>query len=86
MRSHDFTEAVKILKQNLESATSDIHINTAVTDLTNILISVSRNCSKRNKPQQRITKNNKNRKYFDYECHIKRKELQRLGRILSNHP
>ena len=44
LRSHDFTKAIKLLKQNLESAVSDIHMNAAVTDLTNILVDVSRNC------------------------------------------
>ena len=86
LRSHDFTKAIKILKQNLGSPTSDIHMNTTATDLTNILINVSKNCLKLNKTQKRKTKNNKNREYFDYECYLKRKELQRLGRLLSNHP
>ena len=67
LRSHEFTKAINILEQNLESATSDIHMNTAVTDLTNILVHVSRNCLKLNKTQKRKTKSNKNREYFDYE-------------------
>ena len=61
-------------------------MNTAVTDLTNVLVNVSRNCLKLNKTQKRKTKSNKNGEYFDYECYLKRKELQRLGRLLSNHP
>ena len=44
LRYHDFTKAVTILKQNLESSTSDMLMNTAVTDITNILINVSKNC------------------------------------------
>ena len=83
LRSHDFTKAIKIPKQNLES---DIHMNTAVTDLTNILVNVSRNCLKLNNTQKRKPKCNKNREYFNYECYLKRKELQRLRRLLSNHP
>ena len=59
LRSHDFTKAVTILKQNLESSTSDMLMNTAVTDITNILINVSKNFSKLSKTQKkrkRITK------------------------------
>ena len=59
LRSHDFTKAIKILEQNLESATSDIHMTTAVTDLTNILVNVTRNCLKlikKRKGEQRLTK------------------------------
>ena len=52
LRSHDFTKAVTILKQNLESSTSDMLMNTAVTDITNILIDVSKNCLKLNKTQK----------------------------------
>ena len=85
MRSLDFTKAIKILKRNLESATSDTHLNTAVTDLTNILVNVRRNCLKLDKTQKRKTKSNENGEYFDYEYCLKRKELQRLGRLLSNH-
>ena len=44
LRYHDFTKAVTILKQNLESSTSDMLMNTAVTDITNILINVTKNC------------------------------------------
>ena len=87
LRSHDFTKAIKILKQNLSQLHQTyIYMNTAVTDLTNILVNVSRNCLKLNKTQKRKTKSNKNREYFDYECYLKRKELQRLGRLFSNHP
>ena len=32
LRFHDFTKAIKILQQNLKLATSDIHMNTAVTN------------------------------------------------------
>ena len=84
LRSHDFTKAIKILKQNIGSAISSIHMNITVTDLINIFINVSRNCLKLNKTQERKTKNNKNREYF--ECYLERKELQRLGRLLFNRP
>ena len=53
LKSHEFTKAIEILKQNLESTASDIHMNTAVTDLTNILVNVSSNCLKLNKTQKR---------------------------------
>ena len=36
LRSHDFTKAITILKQNLESSTSDKLMNTAVTDITTV--------------------------------------------------
>ena len=86
MRSHDFTKAITILKQNLESSTSDKRMNTAVTDITNILINVSKNCLKLSKTQKKKKNNNKSKEYFDSECYLKRKERQRLGRLLSSDP
>ena len=68
LRSHDFTKAVTILKQNLESSTSDMLMNTAVTDITNILINVSKNCLKLSKTQKKKKKENKSKEYFDSEC------------------
>ena len=56
LRSHDFTKAITILKQNLESSTSDKLMNTAVTDITNILIDVSKNCLKLSKTQKKKEK------------------------------
>ena len=61
-------------------------MNTAVTDITNILINVSQNCLKLSKTQKKKKKNNKSKEYFDSECYLKRKELQRLGRLLSSDP
>ena len=61
-------------------------MNTAVTDITNILINVSKNCLKLSKTQKKKKKNNKSKEYFDSECYMKRKELQRLGRLLSSDP
>ena len=86
LRSHDFTKAITILKQNLESSTSDKLMNTAVTDITNILINVSKNCLKLSKTQKKKKNNNESKEYFDSECYLKRKELQRLGRLLSSDP
>ena len=56
LRSHDFTKAVTILKQNLESSTSDMRMNTAVIDIINILINVSKNSLKLSKTQEKKEK------------------------------
>ena len=53
LRSHDFTKAITILEQNLEPSTSDKLMSTAVTDITNILINVSKNCLKLSKTQKK---------------------------------
>ena len=59
---------------------------TNITYITNILINVSKNCLKLSKIQKKKKKNNKSKEYFDSECYLKRKELQRLGRLLSSDP
>ena len=61
-------------------------MNTAVTDITNILIDVSKNCLKLNKTQKERKRTTKSKGYFDSECYLKSKELQRLGRLLSSDP
>ena len=55
-------------------------MNKAVTDITNILISVSENCLKLSTTQKKKRKNNESKEYFDSACYLKRIELQRLGK------
>ena len=73
---------MKTLKQNLENMTSEKTINTAIEELTNVLIDASENCSKLTKTPKREMQKNK-KECFDSECYSKRKGL---GKLLSNNP
>ena len=59
-------------------------LNLAVTDLTNILINLSKKCLKFKSRSNK--KKRKKNEYFDSDCYSKRKELQRLGKFLSEKP
>ena len=82
--TNEFNKPLGNLEQHLLSPNKNDSLNLAVTDLTKILINLSKKClqfkSRSNK------KKRKKNEYFDSDCYSKRKELQRLGKLLSEKP
>ena len=76
LNSNEFNKPLGNLKQNLLSPDKNDSLNLAVTELTNILIHLSKN---RLKFKSRTNKKNrKKNEYFDSDCYSKRIELPRL--------
>ena len=79
-----YNKPLENLKQNLLSPNKNDSLNLAVTDLTNILINLSIKCLKfKSRSNEKERKKNE---YFGSDCYSKRKELQRLGKLLSEKP
>ena len=84
MNTNEFNKPLENLKQRLLSPNKNDSLNLAVTDLTKILINLSKKCLKFKSRSNK--KKRKKNEYFDSDCYSKRKELQRLGKLLSEKP
>ena len=82
VNSKEFNRLTTTLKSKLNNANSTL--DEKVAAVTELLTTVSDKCLKTvNKNMKR--QNNKNN-YFDSDCYKKRKELQRLAKLMSSKP
>ena len=82
VKSKEFNRLTITLKSKLSSSYSTL--DEKVAAVTELLTTVSDKCLKTvNKNRKR--QNNKNN-YFDSDCYKKRKELQRLAKLMSSKP
>ena len=80
VKSSEFLEQVDVI-QNMLSSTGDV--NNDVENINSLLINVSDRCLK----VVKIKKHKKrNKEYFDTNCYNKRREVQRLAKLVNNSP
>ena len=80
VKSREFLEKVDVI-QNMLSSTGDI--NNDVENINSLFINVSDRCLK----VVKIKKHKKrNKEYFDTNCYNKRREVQRLAKLVNNSP
>ena len=78
VKSREFLEKVDVI-QNMLSSTGDV--NNDAENINSLLINVSDRCLK----VVKVKKHKKrNKEYFDINCYNKRREVQRLAKLVNN--